>query len=191
MKLIKTSQWLAVAGGALATVVAQASPPRSYVSPYPGEYTYADVVASSPVYREVRINEPRQECWTQPVTYREREPASNVRSGDGGAILGGILGAVAGYQFGGGKGKALTTATGALIGAGIGQNHALRHSGPVVERTVDEQQCRTVDSFRTEERVDGYDVTYRYGGQIYHTRMPYDPGNRLRVNVQVSPQVSY
>ena len=38
-----------------------------------------------------------------------------------------------------------------------------------------------------EERIDGYQVDYEYGGQRYSTRLPYDPGERLRVQVAVRP----
>ena len=38
-----------------------------------------------------------------------------------------------------------------------------------------------------EERVDGYDVTYEYAGREYVTRMPYDPGERIRIRVDVTP----
>lgn len=33
----------------------------------------------------------------------------------------------------------------------------------------------------------GYQVAYRYQGQVYVTRMDYDPGERLRVRVTVRP----
>jgi uncharacterized protein YcfJ len=38
-----------------------------------------------------------------------------------------------------------------------------------------------------EERIDGYHVTYRYKGEIFTTRLPYDPGDRLKVQVSVTP----
>jgi len=40
-----------------------------------------------------------------------------------------------------------------------------------------------------EERVEGYRVTYVYHGREYTTRMPYDPGQRVRVNIDVSPEL--
>ena len=55
------------------------------------------------------------------------------------------------------------------------------------ERVVYEPRCRTVDSSRYEQRIEGYDVTYRYNGQTYTTQMAYDPGTRLPVRVDVSP----
>jgi uncharacterized protein YcfJ len=35
--------------------------------------------------------------------------------------------------------------------------------------------------------VTAYDVTYEYGGRQYMTRTNYNPGNRLRVRVDVNP----
>jgi uncharacterized protein YcfJ len=46
-----------------------------------------------------------------------------------------------------------------------------------------QQHCRTETDWRTSDRVLGYEVTYRYGGREYTTRMDHDPGNRLRVRV--------
>ena len=33
----------------------------------------------------------------------------------------------------------------------------------------------------------GYDVEYMYKGEKYVSRLPYDPGNRLRVRISVTP----
>ncbi|HYM35429.1 MAG TPA: hypothetical protein VET48_08540, partial [Steroidobacteraceae bacterium] len=53
-------------------------------------------------------------------------------------------------------------------------------------RPVERCEVRYRDSY--EERVDGYRVTYVYHGREYTTRMPYDPGRHIRVNVDVSPE---
>ena len=37
------------------------------------------------------------------------------------------------------------------------------------------------------ERIDGYRVTYEYNGCEYDTRLPYDPGQKIRVRVAVAP----
>lgn len=52
----------------------------------------------------------------------------NVAQGDraAGVILGGIAGAAAGNQFGGGNGKVLMTGAGAIAGAALGDNLAQR-----------------------------------------------------------------
>jgi uncharacterized protein YcfJ len=146
-----------------------------------GRAEYAKVVRATPIYRQVRIDSPRQECREQRIVHRD--PGYQ----DGGVLVGAILGGVAGHQFGKGRSNAAATAAGALIGASIAQN---RH-GALRERVSYEPVCTTYNEYRYEERVEGYDVAYKYHGRVYHTRMPYDPGSRIRVNVDVSPVHSY
>lgn len=149
-------------------------------------HDYAEVIESRPLYRQVRISEPRQECWDERVVYRDR---GDVWFDDAaaGTVFGAIAGGVAGHQFGKGRGKDAATALGAIIGAGIGQRVAVNNSPPRAERVGYEQRCQLVDSYRYEERVEAYDVTYRYHGRVYSTRLPYDPGRRIAVNVHVQP----
>ena len=47
--------------------------------------------------------------------------------------------------------------------------------------------CRIVEVEREETRLVGYDVEYMYKGEKYMSRLPYDPGNRVRVRVSVTP----
>jgi uncharacterized protein YcfJ len=35
--------------------------------------------------------------------------------------------------------------------------------------------------------VDGYDVTYKYRGKTHHVVMPYDPGERLKMRISITP----
>ena len=49
------------------------------------------------------------------------------------------------------------------------------------------QDCRVVEVEREDRRVAGYDVEYRYRGEVYLSRLDYDPGERLRVRVSVEP----
>lgn len=147
---------------------------------------YAQVISAEPIYRSVRVSEPSRECREERVVLRDR-PEYWMDNGTGGAFIGAIAGGVAGHQFGKGRGKDAATALGALIGAGIGQRVALENSARPVERVVYEERCDVVERYRYEERVEGYDVAYRYNGRIYHTRMPYDPGKRIPVSVDVRP----
>ena len=48
-------------------------------------------------------------------------------------------------------------------------------------------RCRPVVEKRAREHITGYRVTYRYGGETETTRMSYDPGERMPVNVSLSP----
>lgn len=140
---------------------------------------YARVVSAKPIYRQVRVSVPREECVEERVVYRDRSGAR-----DGNVLLGAIIGGVAGHQFGRGRGNAAATAAGALIGAGVAQDSWGR---PVRERVAYEPRCNTYEETRYEERVEGYDVTYKYHGRLYHTRMSHDPGSRIPVDVAVSP----
>ena len=174
---------------------------RDYYEPYPaphyaaptrGRVEYAQVVSTVPIYRSVRIEQPRRECWDEQVVYEEREPGYWMNNGVAGSLIGAIAGGVAGHQFGKGRGKDAATALGAVIGAGVGQRVAMRNSRPAqtVQHVGYEEVCTTVVDHRVEQRVEAYDVTYQYGGREYQTRMPYDPGARIPVDVNVRP-VSY
>jgi biotin-(acetyl-CoA carboxylase) ligase len=50
-----------------------------------------------------------------------------------------------------------------------------------------QRSCRTVTEQRAREQITGYRVTYRYGGETDTTRLSYDPGEQMRVNVTLSP----
>lgn len=146
--------------------------------------TYADVVSSKPIYREVEISTPREECWKEKVAHRDN-PHWGVTAQ---TVTGGLIGGAIANKTVNGSKRGAATALGALIGASIGANRAANQRDDAREYVTYEERCRTVQEHRTEQRLDGYDVSYRYGGQIYHTRMPYDPGRRMRVQVSVSPE---
>jgi uncharacterized protein YcfJ len=165
----------------LAVPVAQAEHESRHFS----SSTYADVVSSKAIYREVEITTPRQECWQEPVTRREDNEHWGVTAQ---TVTGGVIGGVIANQAVNGSKRDAATALGALIGASIGANRASKQQAQVREYVAYEQRCRTVQERHIEQRLDGYDVSYRYGGQLYHTRLPYDPGRRLRVQVSVTPE---
>jgi len=50
--------------------------------------------------------------------------------------------------------------------------------------------CQVVPTEREFRRPIAYDVDYVHHGVKYRSRMPYDPGNRLRVRVSITPIVS-
>ena len=155
-------------------------------------YVYAQVISARPIYTEVRVSEPREECIEERVVYRDEVRNDYPGSADRalGTVLGGVIGGVVGHQVGHGSGRRIATAVGAVVGASIGGNAVSRSYGErreTRERVAYEPRCRTVRNSRYESRIDGYDVTYRYQGAVYNTRLPYDPGARLPVRVEVSP----
>ena len=54
----------------------------------------------------------------------------------------------------------------------------------------DDGNCRMVQVQREFRRPIAYDVDYLYKGMKYRSRLPEDPGNRLRVRVSVTPYVA-
>jgi len=140
----------------------------------------AQVLASTPVYDT--INEPRRECWTETVGHETRS-YRDASNSPGGAILGAIAGGLIGSTVGKGNGKVAAAAVGAATGAVVGDrwnDGSTRYeSSP---RQV--ERCRTQDNFR--QVVSGYDVRYRFQGREYSTRLPYDPGKWLALNVSFS-----
>lgn len=156
------------------------------------QYDYAKVVDVQPVIETVRIPEDRQVCVEQPVQRRVAEHRS-----PGPAIFGAIVGGVIGNQLSRGHGRhhghgrrgnnrEAATFAGALLGSAVASE--VQYSKyPAKYYTENAQLCRTETSWRSEERVIAWDVSWKYRGQIYHSRMDEPPGDRIRVTVNVNP----
>lgn len=166
------------------TGVALASPPpysNSHYGRASSDYDYAPVTHVEPIVRQVRIETPRRECYDD--TRYVESPNPNVGAQ---TVLGGIIGGVIGHQIGHGHGNDFATIAGATVGAAVGYSNASRKYGPQGrEETV--ERCDVRYEHTTEERIDGYHVTYEYNGREYTTRLPYDPGERIKVRVAVAP----
>lgn len=153
-------------------------------------YDYARVLGSEPIVRYVTVTVPRRECWDEEVS-RERR---NYRRGDGSVagatIAGGLIGGVLGRQIGGGSGRDAMTVVGTLVGSAIANDKANRrarnYDEPREVYTETVRRCEVHDEVREEERIDGYRVTYEYNGREYTTRTARDPGERIRVRVDVA-----
>jgi uncharacterized protein YcfJ len=189
-------------GVVLASASASAQPygngPRQYDDER-GE-TRSDVAQ---VIRVERFVDPyrdyyREQCWNERVNryednyYRDengrlyRDDGSN---GNTGLVVGAIVGGALGHQAGKGDGRTAATIAGAVIGGSIG-HQVDRNSGDREYRGSDGivRRCRTVEGRGSRHRSDGFDVTYRYGGQVYRTHTRRHPGRTIRVLVEVRPQ---
>ena len=112
-------------------------------------------------------------------------------------VVGGVLGAVIGSQVGGGSARYATSAIGSMVGGIAGQRvyenaQRNRYPQPVSIQVcdpvpVDARGYSTGYGGVNDGQVSGYDVTYEYGGRTYTTRTSYNPGNRIRVRVDVTP----
>ncbi len=144
-------------------------------------YDRARVRSAEPQYESITV--PRNECNTQWVNEtRQVGGGQNY----GGAVVGGVAGALLGNQVGKGHGREAATAVGAVIGAFAGDrvaNNGYQEQYQVVPREV--TSCRTVNE--VQNRIAGYRVTYDYRGQLYTTLMRDDPGRELQVRVSVDP----
>jgi uncharacterized protein YcfJ len=173
---------LAVASQAEANPWQRGGAPARYDG---GVYDYAKVVDVDPIMRQVRVETPRRECWNEVREVRDTRDSHSK----GGMVLGGIIGGVVGHQIGHGHGRDVATVAGTLIGAAVGhdiaaERAAYRYSEPR-EESVERCAVRYEQDYH--ERIEGYRVTYRYQGREYTTRLPYDPGDRIRIRVDVEP----
>jgi uncharacterized protein YcfJ len=138
----------------------------------------ARVISVTP--RVEQFNQPQQECRTEYVQVQQQQGR-----GVGGSIIGGVAGALLGSQVGGGSGRTAAAAVGAITGAVVGDRMENNNANAAGVQQQAVQQCRTVDHW--ESRTTGYSVNYEYRGHSYTSVMPYDPGERLKVRVSVTP----
>ncbi len=155
-----------------------------------GRKNYAKVMRSEPVLQSVSYQVPQQQCWTEQVRYSGGNDGYRSNTS---TLLGGIIGAAIGNNLGRKHHQDhqnIQTVAGGLLGAAIGRDIGARHQGGGSQPRYQEQQrCSTEYQTRWEQKVTGYDVTYRFRGETYHTRMDYDPGDKILVNVHVRPVI--
>jgi len=133
-------------------------------------------------YAQVLRVEPAYEAYTrtsQPQCVEERRSGGNTT---GGTVIGAIIGGALGNQVGKGDGRKAATIAGAVAGGAIGHEVA-EHNGST------RYECPS-GYVQQQRRIVGYDVEYTYKGDHYMSRLPYDPGNHLRVRVSVTPDDS-
>lgn len=148
-------------------------------------YEYAPVLSSTPIYRVVEISTPRQECWQEEVVRQQPYRSESATPGLLGMVIGGALGNAVGNHK---SSQRVGAVVGAVLGGSIARDIARNSAAagaPVVVDTV--ERCRTVNAARQEEKLVGYDVSYGYNGSEYTVRMPEDPGQTVRVRVDVEP----
>jgi len=102
-----------------------------------------------------------------------------------GEIIGAVVGGIVGNQVGKGGGKTAATASGALIGKIVGGNlqEGNSASGPAPAGYERVRACRTLE--REKKVITGYEVEYIYAGEIYSDILPYEPGETVRIAVDV------
>jgi len=134
-------------------------------------YDYAKVISSQPIVRYVNVKTPVRECWQDTEYYTSYEPR---RHAPGRTLAGAIIGGVVGHQIGSGRGNDAATIVGSMLGAAIAH-------GPVrkVEYSRPVERCETHYRNQREQRIDGYNVVYRYNGQKYSQSASRHPARRV------------
>lgn len=167
---------LALSAPAMAQYAGEEYGEADYYAPAVPEnvsYGYAQVLRAEEVVERIVTRTPEERC--DDVEYREDGRTT------GGTVIGALVGAALGNQVGKGDGRKAATVVGAVAGGAIGNNIARQRA------EAEARGCRLVEVEREESQVVGYDVEYMYKGEKYMSRLPYDPGNRLRIRVSVVP----
>jgi uncharacterized protein YcfJ len=133
-------------------------------------FAYADVLRADPIYETIR-EPPREECYDERVVQQEPHGGNPT----GGTILGAIIGGALGNQVGKGDGRKAATVAGAVIGGAVG-NNVDRNNGPGRSYETTQRRCQPVDGGGERREIVGYDVEYRYRGDVYMSRLDYNPG---------------
>ena len=149
------------------------------------QYDYAKVVDVQAVIEIVQIPEERQVCREQTVQRRVaeyRSPAPAIFGAIVGGVIGNQLSRSHGHGHGHGNNRAVATAVGATIGSAIASE--VQYSQyPAKYYSENAQVCSLETTWRSEERVVAWDVSWKYRGRTYHSRMDEPPGDRIRVRV--------
>jgi uncharacterized protein YcfJ len=139
----------------------------------------ATVVSVDKVYKQVRVEEPYQECYI-------KETVQN--NGDGSAtneIIGGVIGGAIGNKLGKGDGKDVMTLAGILMGASIA-NDAEKAAANGKQTVISQEVCENKVRQKIENRLSHYKVTVDYNGtEVSYSskRRPYDDVIKVEVTV--------
>lgn len=147
---------------------------------------YAKVTHVTPIYESIAIEEPRQQCHYEERAVRHPHKSGSATSTIVGALIGGAIGDRLGHNK---SNKRVGAVAGAILGGSIARDlsHKNGHKSHHGHHTRTEKVCHTSYTTRHEKQISGYDVSYHYRGQTYHTVMDYHPDDRIKVAVDVRP----
>lgn len=148
-------------------------------------YATAPVIESRAIYELVEISTPQEQCW------EEETVVDRYRGGNASrtpvlvsTILGGAIGNAVGHNK---SNQRVGAVIGAVLGHSIGRDIMRRNEQPASREYQTVQRCETVYQQHEEERLVGYRVTYLYNGEEYSVRTSSDPGEEIRVRINVQP----
>ncbi|AXX92591.1 hypothetical protein CPU12_01855 [Malaciobacter molluscorum LMG 25693] len=140
---------------------------------------FVRVTHSEPIYKEVRINKPIQECYEK--EYRQKIYDDNYSSNNNSigidTIVGVTAGAILGNQIGKGNGNTAAKIVGGLIGGKIANELRSNSFNNYHYETRYETKYEKV---RTKRVITGYRNYFNYDG-IRYSKVTKNPKKRIRV----------
>lgn len=148
---------------------------------FAGENNYATITSVNPMYKNNYVTQYDKECYNVEVPiYRERV----VQGSGADALIGGIIGAAVGNQFGNGNGKDVMTGLGAIFGANQASNRRVQE----VTGYRIQEQCDNVAVRVNEPTIYSYTIRYEYNGSSYtqETTKRYVLGQKVRIQMSLN-----
>ena len=130
---------------------------------------YIKVIKHIKTYKTITREVPYQDCYFESVPVKHTTYVDEYQRNPAAPLLGGVLGGVIGHQFGGGSGKDVATAVGAIGGAMIAnKNYGVKHyRRPVTTVTYEQRRvCNTYYRTTTKRVVRWKNIGYYHGKRI-------------------------
>lgn len=149
------------------------------------QYVYADVVDVRPIYQAVTVSVPQETCWQERVAVRSSRHDSKTP-----VLISTIVGGAIGNALGNNKSSQRVGAVvGAVLGHSVGRDIVSSNRRHEPSRHEVVERCEVSEVFRDEERMVGYQVKYEYAGEIYAIQTENDPGDQIRLRIDITPTV--
>lgn len=146
------------------------------------------VINKQPIYSNTTVQSGSitqcREVYVQQQQGGVFDGTSQALKGDGNALFGSILGGVVGSQFGGGQGKTAMTVLGVIVGGNMANGTSNNQGGSTRQKVCDE-----VPQYVTKTNVAGWNVSYNFENQMYHTQMKRDPGSYITLETNTTHRV--
>ncbi|WDE06808.1 glycine zipper 2TM domain-containing protein [Thalassomonas viridans] len=162
-------------------------------------YARGKVISATPIYQTVRVEHVHDSgCWTR-VRHHHSSGGYHTSSGHHGSnevaatVVGAVIGGTVGHVlFKKSDLKGVGTVAGAIIGGSVGNDigrhsHSSGHYSSGYRHASHRKVLHCRQEYTSFEEITGYDVTYKYQGDIYHTRTRHHPGKKIKLKVTVDP----
>ncbi|WDE10566.1 glycine zipper 2TM domain-containing protein [Thalassomonas haliotis] len=189
---------------ALITVSLLAAAANASAGHHRGDSFYArgKVINATPVYQTVRVEHIHDtSCWSR-VRHSHSSSAHHASNEVAATVVGAVIGGTVGHVlFKKSDLKGVGTVAGAIIGGSVGNeighnshshhkaghSHSRGHYKSGYRHASHRKVLHCRQQYTSFEEISGYDVTYKYQGEVYHTRTRHHPGRKIKLRVTVDP----